>query len=181
MSKQNKSKQSKQVRVKRALKGPNTEFRQGSAYRQLFDLGASKQWDRAELIAKAAKVIGKEERLVAIDLNVLLNPGHTSNGFRSANMDNAKAAGKIQLFNPQGVKPTATKVTKPSGKAKATKAAKTTKTTKPAKKAVKKVKKTVVEKKPEVTTPATPAPAPAATAPVEPAPATPTQTTESAG
>ena len=161
--KSSKSTKGKQARVRRSMKSPSTEYRPGTAYRALFDLGSSKTWpSRDALLEAAVKTVPKKgpakQKLQKLtwDLNVLLSSGHSSNGGRSANSKEAAAAGKIHLIH----------LRKPATQAKAPTQAKA----KPAVKA----KKTTVK------APAAPAPvAPVATptpAPVAPVAATPVAT-----
>jgi len=64
------------------------------AYGILF--GQAKEFaPREEIIQRAAKASGKDEKLVLISYNVLRNPNHRSNGGRSK--EEAAADGKVRL------------------------------------------------------------------------------------
>jgi hypothetical protein len=58
-------------------------FRPTSGYGILFKVASSKFWLKADLLKEAAMVADKEERLVANDLAVLMNPNHQSNKGRT--------------------------------------------------------------------------------------------------
>ena len=58
-------------------------YRPGSMYHGLFREGSKKYWDKRALITHVAKLVGKEERLVAYQIPVLGNPNQKSNQNRS--------------------------------------------------------------------------------------------------
>jgi hypothetical protein len=144
----------KTARVTRATKTSTKFYRLGTAYREMFDVGAKKFQTEAEIIKGTMKALGlpitsedsKTYKRLGFNLAVLKSPGHSSNNNRSKVEINAAGLIKLIALIPIG--------------ATAAPAAKT-----PAKKVVAKkpaVKKTVVTKS------TVPAPAPAA-APVAPA------------
>ena len=86
----------KKVTVKKEKVGG---FRAGSNYAVLFAEGSKEFIDRDELIAKVAKLTGREETLVAFDLTVMDYPSHTSNKYRTdiEPYDKSHKAGLIKI------------------------------------------------------------------------------------
>ncbi len=70
-------------------------YRATSNYGVLFALGSQRFWKREELLAEAAKAVGKEAKLVRNDLAVLMNPAHASNKGRS--VAERDAEGNVKL------------------------------------------------------------------------------------
>jgi len=108
----------KKSRLVRATKSPTDSaipYRETSNYGQLYVIGSRKMWDKDDLIRTASKDIGKSQKCIEFDLNVLTSPGHSSNGNRSANDPAAKAQGKIRLIDKRvlvgGHKPVVRKMT----------------------------------------------------------------------
>ena len=71
-------------------------YRATSNYGILFSLGNQRFWKREDLLAEAAKAVGKEAKLVANDLAVLMNSGHASNKGRSKAVKDGEGNVKLE-------------------------------------------------------------------------------------